>query len=310
MKAIRIHAYGGPEALVCEEAPEPRVGADDVLVQVHAAGVNPVDWKVREGIAQKPLPIIPGWDVSGVVIGHGAQVSRFSVGDEVYGSPDMARDGCYAERVAVRASELAKKPRTLDHVAAAAVPLAGLTAWQVLFDAPHGYRGAGVRPGDTVLIHAAAGGVGTFAVQLAKWKGARVIGTCSTEHVEYVRSLGADEIVDRTKAQFDEVVRDVDVVADFVGSDTQRRSWRVIRKGGIIVSTVSPPSESDASSRGARAGFVHVQPSALQLDELAVLIDCGTISVEVAQVFPLGAAAEAHAISQKGHQHGKIVLRI
>jgi NADPH:quinone reductase-like Zn-dependent oxidoreductase len=313
MKAIRIHAYGGPEVLSYEEAPEPRVGADDVLVQVHAAGVNPMDWKVREGRGQngqKALPIIPGWDVSGVVVGHGAQVTRFTIGDEVYGRPDMARDGCYAQRVAIRANELAKKPRTLDHVAAAAVPLAGLTAWQVLFEATHGYRAAGVRPGDTVLIHAAAGGVGTFAVQLAKWKGARVIGTCSTEHVDYVRSLGADEIIDRTKMQFDEVVRDVDVVADFVGGETQRRSWRVLRKGGILVSTVAPPSEEDAAARGARAGFVSVQPSALQLDELALLIDSGTVEVEVAQVLPLSAAREAQALSQNGHQRGKIVLRV
>jgi NADPH:quinone reductase-like Zn-dependent oxidoreductase len=314
MKAIRIHDYGGPEVLSYEEAPEPRVGPDDVLVQVHAAGVNPIDTKMRGGLLRDSIPhafpIVLGWDVAGVVVDRGRQVTRFGVGDEVYGRPDFARDGCYAERVAIRASELAKKPGAIDHVHAAAVPLAGLTAWQVLFDAPHGFRGAGLRAGETVLIHAAAGGVGTFAVQLAKWKGARVVATCSSEHLDYVRSLGADEVVDRAKVQFDEVVRDVDVVADFAGGDMQRRSWRVVRKGGIVVSTVSPPSDEDAAGHGARAAYIQVQASALQLDELAMLVDEGTLSVLLSHVLPLPAAREAHTLIERGHVHGKIVLKV
>jgi NADPH:quinone reductase-like Zn-dependent oxidoreductase len=311
MKAIRIHAHGGPDVLSYEDAPEPRLGPDDVLVQVHAAGVNPLDLKVREGKAGNgSLPIVLGWDVSGVVIERGSQVTRFSAGDEVYGRPDFARDGCYAERVAVRATELAKKPTKIDHVVAAAVPLSGLTAWQLLFDAPHGFRGASLRPGETVLVHAAAGGVGSFVVQLAKWRGARVIGTCSPEHCDYLRSIGADEVIDRTKTRFEEVVRDVDVVADLVGSDTQHRSWQVVRSGGVLVSTVSRPDEAEAVSRGVRAALMDVQPSALQLDELATLIDAGTLQVEVSRVLPLEAAREAHALSAKGHVRGKIVLKV
>lgn len=314
MKAIRIHAYGGPEVLSYEEAPEPRVGPDDILVQVHAAGVNPMDTKMRsgqwQGSSPRALPMILGWDVSGVVLDRGRQVTRFGVGDEVYGRPDFARDGCYAERVAVRAGELAKKPGTIDHLHAAAVPLAGLTAWQVLFDAPSGFRGAGLRAGETVLIHAAAGGVGTFAVQLAKWKGARVIGTCSSEHVEYVRSLGADEVIDRASVAFDEAVRDVDVVADFAGGDTQQRSWRVVRKGGIVVSTVTPPSDEEAAAHGARAAYIQVQASALQLDELAMLVDAGMLHVLLSHVIPLASAREAHALSERGHVQGKIVLKV
>jgi NADPH:quinone reductase-like Zn-dependent oxidoreductase len=314
MKAIRIHAFGGPEVLSYEEAPEPRVGVDDVLVRVRAAGVNPIDVHLREGQLKNALPrsfpMIVGWDVAGVVVDRGTRVSRFTVGDEVYGRTDFGRDGCYAERVAVRAIELAKKPRAMDDVAAAAVPVTGLTAWQALFEASNGMKGATLRAGDTVLIHGAAGGVGTFAVQLAKWRGARVVATCSTEQVDYVRSLGADEVVDHTRVPFEDVVRDVDVVVDLVGGDTQRRSWRVVRKGGVLVSTVSEPSAADAAAREARGIFVSVQPSALQLDELATLIDAGVIRAEVSHVLPLEAAREAHTLAEKGHARGKIVLKV
>ncbi|MCL2450461.1 MAG: NADP-dependent oxidoreductase [Polyangiaceae bacterium] len=312
MKAIRIHAHGGPDVLSYEDAPEPRVGADDVLVQVRAAGVNPRDIDVREGKSGRDfaLPIVPGCDVSGVVLEHGAQVTRFMTGDEVYGRADMVRSGCYAERVAIRATELAKKPSSIDHVTAAAVPTGGLTAWQLLFDAPRGFKGASLRAGETVLVHAAAGGVGCFVVQLAKWRGARVIGTCSTEHVEYLRSIGADDIIDRTRVRFDDVVRDVDVVVDLVGDDTQRRSMHVVRKGGVLLSTVSPPDEVEGAARGVRTAFLTVQPSALQLDDLAMLIDGGTVRTEVSRVFPLDAAREAHELLAKGHVRGKIVLKV
>ncbi|HZU84337.1 MAG TPA: NADP-dependent oxidoreductase [Polyangiaceae bacterium] len=314
MKAIRIHEYGGPEVLKYEDAPDPRVGADDVLVDVHAAGVNQVDWKVREGwledMIRYAMPMIPGWDVSGVVAARGSNVVRFEVGDEVFGRPDVARDGAYAERVAVRATELAIKPASVDHVTAAAAPLCALTAWQALFDATPGYVGAGLAAGQTVLVHAAAGGVGTFAVQLAKWRGARVIGTCSARNLDYVRALGADEVVDYTTGRFEDAVRDVDVVLDTIGGDTQDRSWRVLQKGGILVSIARPPAEEVAESHGVRAGYVFVQPMASQLDQIAALIDAQTLRVEVSNVLPLSSAREAQELSRAGHVRGKVVLDV
>ena len=314
MKAIRIHEYGGPEVLRYEDAPDPVPGDEDVLVRVRACGVNPVDWKVREGMLKESvkykLPMIPGWDVSGVVVATGAKASRFTKGEEVFGRPDIARDGGYAELVAVRESTLAKKPESIDHATAAGVPLTALTAWQALFDAAPGFQGAHLQPGQTVLVHAASGGVGTFAVQLAKDHGARVIGTCSTDNVEYVRSLGADEVIDYKKARFEDVARDVDVVLDLVGGETQKRSWGVLKKGGILVSIISRPSEDDAKKHGVRAGYVFVQPSSDELGSIATMIDAGKLRVEIAKVFPLAQAREAHEMSRAGHTRGKIVLKI
>lgn len=311
MKAIRIHAWGGPEVLKYEDAPDPVLGDDDVLVRVHAAGVNPVDWKVRQGLTKIPyeMPMIPGWDLSGVVLATGAKVTRFlTKGEEVFGRPDIRRNGAYAELIAVRASEIAQKPESIDHVHAAAVPLAALTAWQALFNAPPGFRGAHLQPGQTVLVHAASGGVGSFAVQLAKIHGAHVIGTCSSKNVDYVRSLGADDVIDYTKRRFEDVVRDVDVVLDLVGGETMDRSWSVLRNDGILVSIIKPPDEAEATRRGVRAGYVFVQPSADQLQSIATMIDAGKLRVEVSKVLPLAQAAEAQALSQSGHVRGKIVL--
>ncbi|HEY1954544.1 MAG TPA: NADP-dependent oxidoreductase [Polyangiaceae bacterium] len=314
MKAIRVQEYGGPEVLRFEDAPDPVPGDDDVLVRVRAAGVNPVDWKVREGRLKESvkykLPMIPGWDLSGVVVATGAKASRFLKGEEVFGRPDIARDGAYAELVTVREGTLARKPESIDHVTAAAVPLTALTAWQALFDAAPGFQGAHLQPGQTVLVHAASGGVGTFAVQLAKNHGARVIGTCSTDNVAYVRSLGADEVVDYKKTRFEDVARDVDVVLDLVGGETQQRSWGVLKKGGILVSITSTPSADEAKKRGVRAGYVFVQPSSDQLASIATMIDAGKLRVEVSKVLPLSAAREAHELSQAGHTRGKIVLRV
>ena len=314
MKAIRIHAYGGPEVLRYEDAPDPVLRDDDVLVRVHAAGVNPVDWKVREGMLKDAiryeLPMIPGWDLSGVVVATGAKAMHFLKGQEVFGRPDISRDGAYAELVAVREATLAKKPESIDHVTAAGVPLTALTAWQALFDAPEGFQGAHLQPGQTVLVHAASGGVGSFAVQMAKDHGARVIGTCSAENVDYVRSLGADEIVDYKKQRFEEIAKDVDAVIDLVGGDTQARSWGVLKKGGILVSIVSRPSAEEAKKHGVRAGYVFVQPSADELRSIATMIDAGKLRVEVSKVLPLAKAAEAQELSRAGHTRGKIVLRV
>src|SRR6266851_4676498 len=228
MKAIRIHNYGGPEALQYEDAPRPKPQAGEVLVRVHAAGVNPIDWKVREGHMKDfwphKFPLILGWDLSGVVEEIGAGVSRFKKGDEVYSVPDVSRNGAYAEYIVVRESEVALKPKALHHIRAAAVPLAVLTAWQALFDTVQ------LQPRQRVLIHGAAGGVGHFAVQLAKLKGAHVVGTASAKNHEMLNKLGADELVDYTIQRFEDVTRNIDVVLDTIGGDTQERSWQVLKK--------------------------------------------------------------------------------
>src|SRR6266481_3850479 len=219
MKAIRIHNYGGPEVLQYEEAPRPKPQAGEVLIRVHAAGVNPIDWKVREGYMKDfwphKFPLIPGWDLSGVVEEVGTGVSRFKKGDEVYSVPDASRDGAYAEYIAVRESELALKPKSLHHVRAAAVPLAAVTAWQALFDT------AQLQPDQRVLIHAGSGGVGHLAVQLAKWKGAYVFATASTKNQDLLRELGADEPIDYTQQRFEDVARNIDIVLDTMGGETQ-----------------------------------------------------------------------------------------
>lgn len=308
MKAVRIHSYGGPEVLVYEDAPRPTPGEGEVLIRVHAAGVNPLDWKVREGYLKSslnyPLPVIPGWDVSGVVEQVGAGVTQPKVGDAVYALPNMTRNGAYAEYIAVNASEVAPKPNTLDHVQAAAVPLGALTAWQALFDV------ANLSSGQTVLIHAAAGGVGTFALQFAKWKGARVIGTASARNADFLRELGAEEAIDYKATRFEDAVKDVDVVLDTLGGDTQERSWGVLKKGGVLVSTVGPPSSETAAQYGVRGLPVFVQPSGKQLTEIAKLIDAGQVKPIVETVLPLTEARQAHGMSQSGRTRGKIVLRV
>jgi len=305
MKAVRVHEYGGPEVLRYEDAPRPTLEPDDVLVRVRAAGVNPVDSKKRTGYREHPLPFIPGWDLSGVVERVGDRVSEWAAGDEVFARPDIGRDGSYAEFIAVRASELAPKPASLSHTEAAAVPLAALTAWQALYDE------AGLQAGQSVLIHAAAGGVGHYAVQLAKLRGAHVIGTASTGNHDFLRRLGADECVDYRQTRFEDVVRDVDVVFDTIGGETRERSWGVLRKGGIQVSIIFPPPERhEAEPHGVRAGYVFVQPNRRQLDEIRQLVDSGRIRPYVQAVVPLAEARRAHETVQAGHTRGKIVLEI
>ncbi len=308
MKAVRIHAYGGPAVLHYEDVPMPLLASDDILIRVRAAAVNPVDWKIREGYLQgflhHKLPLILGWDVSGEVIEVGPEATGFKVGDEVYARPDIERDGSYAEYIAVKASDAARKPATLDHVHAAAVPLTALTAWQSLVDAAH------LQAGQTVLIHAAAGGVGSLAVQLAKARGARVIATASAVNIGLVTELGADQFIDYTRTRFEEVVKDVDVVFDTIGGDTQERSWQVLKPGGILVSVVSPPPEATATARGVRSAFVFIQSSGQQLTAIAQLIDEGRMKPIIHTVLPLSEARQAQVISQGGHARGKIVLHV
>jgi NADPH:quinone reductase-like Zn-dependent oxidoreductase len=311
MKAIRIHNYGGPEVLQYEDAPRPKRQAGEVLIRVHAAGVNPIDWKVREGHMKDfwphKFPLILGWDVSGTVEEVGpdpAAAGRFKIGNEVYSISDPTRNGAYADYIVVRESELALKPKSLHHVHAAAVPLAALTAWQALFDAGQ------LVSGQRVLIHGGSGGVGHLAVQLAKWKGAHVLATASTKNQELLRELGVDEPIDYTKQKFEDVARDVDLVLDLIGGETQERSWSVLKKGGVLLSLVQPPSVEKAKALGVRAAFVAGHPSGAQLAEIAKLIDSGKLKPTIDRILPLSEVRRAHELSKSGHTHGKIVLRI
>ncbi len=245
-----------------------------------------------------------GWDVSGTVEETAPGAVRFKKGDSIFSRPDIMRDGTYAEYVIIKESELALKPESMDHVHAAAIPLAGTTAWQVLFDA------AALLPGQKVLIHAAAGGVGSFAVQLAKWKGAYVIGTASERNHEYLHELGADEVINYRAVRFEEAVSDVDVVFDTIGGETQKRSWKVLKRGGIRVSIFNPPSQKTAAAHGVRQAFVFMQPDAAELTEIAKLADAGKLKTVVETVLPLEEAHRAQDMSQGGHSRGKIVLKV
>src|SRR6476646_1835418 len=308
MKAIRIHNYGGPEVLHYEDAPRPQPQASEVLIRVHAAGVNPIDWKVREGHMKDfwphKFPLILGWDLSGVVEELGTDVSRFKKGDEVYSIPDPTRNGAYADYIVVRESELALKPNSLHHIRAAALPLVAVTAWQALFDAGQ------LVSGQRMLIHGGSGGVGHVAVQLAKWKGAYVFATASTKNQELLRELGVDEPIDYTKQKFEDVARDVDLALDLIGGETQERSWSVLKKGGVLLSLVQPPSVEKAKALGVHAAFVAGHPSGAQLAEIAKLIDSGELKPVIDRILPLSEARRAHELSQSGHAHGKIVLRV
>jgi len=309
MKAVRIHSYGGPEVLRFEDAPRPAPGAGELLIRVHAAAVNPVDGKIRAGYMKEifpfALPFTPGWDVSGVVEATGSGVTKFKKGDEVYARPDLSRNGAYAEYVAVKEAEAALKPRSIDHVHAAAIPIVASTAWQALFDR------AALGQDQRILIHGGAGGVGSFAVQLAKWKGAFVVATASTRNQAFLRELGVDEPVDYEKTRFEDVVHDVDVVFDPIGGDTRARSWKVLKKGGILVSIVGPPpSAEEAAKHGVRSAFFSAQTNASQLAEIAKLVDSGKIYPIVETVLPLAEARRAHELTEKGHARGKIVLKV
>src|SRR5438128_8510396 len=308
MKAIRIHNYGGPEVLKYEDSPRPKPQAGEVLVRVHAAGVNPIDWKVREGHMKDfwphKFPLILGWDLSGVVEELGKGVWRFKIGDEVYSLADATRNGAYADYIVVRESELALKPSSLHHIRAAAVPLAGLTAWQSLFET------AQLQPGQRVLIHAGSGGVGHLAVQLAKWKGAYVFATASTKNQDLLRKLGVDEPIDYTQQRFEEIARKIDIVLDTLGDETQERSWSVLEKGGVLVSLVQPLSEETAKELGVRAAIIGAQPKGAQLAEIAKIIEAGKLAPVIDRILPLSEVRRAHELSQSGRTHGKIALRV
>jgi NADPH:quinone reductase-like Zn-dependent oxidoreductase len=296
MNAVRQHPPGGPSTLATERIALPEPAHGEALVRVHAAAItrDELDW------AAERLPAIPSYELSGVVARIAAEVDDVAIGDEVYALTDFDRDGAAAEYTVVASRFLAPKPRKLGHVESAAIPLAGLSAWQGLF--VHG----GLTEGQRVLIHGAAGGVGHFAVQLARANGAYVIGTASGKNVELVRDLGADEVIDHDSLAFDEVVSDVGLVFDTVGGEQLARSPAVIRKGGRLVSIASEPPRSP----GIASAYFVVEPSREQLVELAALVDDGSLRPSIDQVFPLSDAAKAFERSASGRSRGKIVLRI
>lgn len=303
IKAVRVHTFGGPEVLSLDEVPMPQPRDDEVTLRVYAASVNPVDYKIREGTSGEDLPVTLGRDVSGVVELCGTRAHTLKKGDPLFAMLGPDRGG-NAEYVVVKATEAAAKPESLSHVEAAAVPLAGITAWQGLFD--HG----GLEPGQRVLIHGGAGGVGHLAIQLAKAADAFVATTVSAEDFDFVHRLGADQIVDYKKQRFEDVVEEVDVVFDLVAGDTQNRSWTVLKPGGRLVSTLSEPSPEQARQHQARGTSYVAQSNAAQLAEIGRLIDAGKVKPFVQATYPLEEVAKAEERLEKEHARGKIVLRI
>jgi NADPH:quinone reductase-like Zn-dependent oxidoreductase len=328
MMAVRLHEHGGPEVLRYEEVrrPEPKPG--EVLVRVWAAGVNPPDWYLRDGMKNLPpetrptftFPVTPGTDVSGVVEAVAEDVTDFSVGDEVFGLLRFPSfDGsAYAQYVAAPASDLARKPAGIDHVHAAGAPMAGLTAWQFLIelghDHPSPFQAARHDPvalgiGTTVLVNGAAGGVGHIALQLAKWKGAHVIAVASARHEEFLRELGADEFIDYTTSRPEEIAHDIDLVLDTVGGNESSRFLRTLRPGGALFPVFFGEFDPhEVARRGVTVSGTQVRSNGAQLAELGRLLDDGTIRVAVDSSYPLAEARAAHERAARGHIRGKIVL--
>ncbi|HEY7343618.1 MAG TPA: NADP-dependent oxidoreductase [Ktedonobacterales bacterium] len=306
MHAVRLHLYGAAENLIYEETQRPDPQAGEALVRVCAAGVNPVDWKTREGrgVAETlESPIILGWDIAGVVEKVGGEVDQFAAGDDVFGMVRFPEFGdAYADYVAAPASDLAKKPANISFAEAAATPLVVLTAWQALFET------AQLQAGQTLLVHAAAGGVGHVAVQLGKWRGARVIGTASARNADFLRGLGVDQVIDYTHERFEDIVREADVVLDTQGGTTQQRSFAVLKPGGVLVSIAETPDQELAQQYGVRTARIRVRPSGEQMAQIARLLEQRALRIEVARTFPLSEVAAAHHLSETSHTRGKIVL--
>lgn len=308
MKAIRIHEFGGPDVLELEDIEVPQPKADEVLIKVYASSVNPVDGKIVAGQSQAKFPtkfpLTIGWDVSGVIEQAGNQVRNFSIGDEVYGRPFPTQNGAFAEYVVIKGSEIALKPRSIDHISAAAVPLAGLTAWQGLF------KFGKLEKGQKVLIHGASGGVGTFAVQFAKWKGAEVIGTASADNLAFIKQLGVDQAIDHENQRFEEEVKDVDLVLDLIGKETQQRSLAVIKPGGILVTTVAPEFKDEAKEKNIRLESFTAQSYPEDLQQIGDLIDQDSVQPVVSAVFNLDEARQAEELVSKHHTRGKLVIKV
>jgi NADPH:quinone reductase-like Zn-dependent oxidoreductase len=306
MKAVRVDEFGDRSVLKVTNIGRPEPGAGELLVRVHAASVNPVDWKMRQHGDRMGMkvPFTPGFDVSGVIESVGPGVTKFRAGDAIFAMLDLRRGGAYAEYAIVKESEAAMKPAKTSHVDAAAVPLVALTAWQALFDT------AKLEKGQTVLIHGGSGGVGSFAVQLAKAKGAKVIATASKENLEFLKQLGADEAIDYRAQKFDEIVKEADVVLDTVGGDTQQRSFAVLKKSGMLVSIVGQPSKKKADEAGVRVAGILVKANGDELAEIGKMMESGAVKSFVSMTLPLTDVAKAHEQSETGHTRGKIVLRV
>ena len=308
MKAVVLREYGGPEALKLQEVPRPETKDDEVLVRVIAAGVNPVDAYVRQGMLSRrgldKRPMIIGYDIAGVVEKTGAKATKFKAGDAVYVYLSIMRGGGYAEFATAKEGEMALKPKNIDFEKAAAVPLAATTAWQALIDT------AKIDKGQTVLIHGGSGGVGSFAVQIAKARGAKVIATGSSANQDLLKQLGVDQPIDYTTTKFQDVVKDVDVVLNCVRADTLPASYGVVKKSGVIVSITGDPDPAECYKHGIRCSGLMAHPDADVLEELTKLIEANKITPIVSQTFPLAEAAKAHQQIETRHTRGKIVLRV
>jgi NADPH:quinone reductase-like Zn-dependent oxidoreductase len=307
MRCVRIHQFGGPEVLRLEEEPVPRLQAGELLVRVRAASVNPVDYKIRAGqgpnITERDLPLTLGRDVSGVVADAADDVEDFEIGTEIFALLDRDHGG-YAEYVVVPAAIAVFKPKQTDFIASAAVPLAGLTAWQGLFDQ------GGLQAGQRVLIHAAAGGVGHLAVQLAKARGAYVFATASAKDLDFVASLGADVVIDHRAQRFESVANDLDVVFDLVGGETRERSFEILKKGGVLVSTLGPPDAGTAAKFGVHAKGYMAAPNHGQLNDIRAMMEAAQVRPTVSKTFALEAADEALHYLETAHPRGKVVLDV
>jgi NADPH:quinone reductase-like Zn-dependent oxidoreductase len=296
MKSIRIHHFGGPEQIHLENTPQPQIGPKQLLIEVHDAGVNPIDWKIRQNFYKQmndsDLPMTLGQDIAGIVVGVGSGVTGLAIGDRVFGFAD---DGGYAEFAVADQNSVAVIPAGVDFKTAASLPTAALTAWQTVVDTAH------VGQGMSVLIQGAAGGVGSFAAQLCKWRGARVIATAASEDFGYLKSIAVDEVID---------YKDLDVVVDLVGGEVTALSMRVVKKGGIIISTTHTIKEDEARALGIRGVNIMMKRDALELETLGRLVAEGVLKSRVSQVLPLEKAAEAQEINQRGHSRGKLVLEV
>ena len=308
MKAIVIHEYGGPEVLKYEDVPRPEPKDDQILVRVIASGVNPVDEAGRSEKSAKffgiTLPFIPGYDIAGIVEKTGRKITKFKTGDSVYAYLSLTDGGGYAEYAVATEVEAAPKPKSISFVEAAGVPVVALTAWQALIDT------AKLSAGQTVLIHGGSGGVGTFAIQIAKARGAKVIATASTANQDLLKQLGADVAIHYTKAKFEDVAKNVDVLLDSVGKDTLARSYGVVKKGGIVMSLVARPDPVELQKHGIRGASISVHPDTADLTEIAQLVDAGKIKPVVTEVLPLSDAVKAQQQAATHHTRGKVVLRI
>jgi len=308
MKTVRIHEYGNSDVLHIEEMPVPQIAADELLIKIHAASVNPVDWMVREGYMKDmhmhTLPLTLGQDFSGTVEKIGSSVTGFKVGDNVFGRPSIERDGSYAEFIEVKATEVAIMPKSITYDEAATLPVAGTIAWETLVNR------AKIKKGQRVLILGSSGGVGSLAVQIAKNKECYVIGTTSNVNLDFVKSLGANEVIDYKSQDFSKELSDIDVVLDTVGGENQEKAFKVIKRGGILVSTVSKPNLVIAERLGVRCEYASVGPNAHILNEIRTLIDMGQLHPVIDKVFKFEEAKQAQNYSQSGKARGKIVLEV